>query len=532
MALDPEISLGIKPPPNPMTTALQGMQMQNLMVESQQRNLAMQSQLAVGQILAESTDPDTGQVDFQKAGVLSKSNAAAAYGLPAAQKAYVDRQISQMDLTSKTIGMLGKVGETQGNILAKYAARADGGSDDEIHKDLADVWETYSKDPAIIDSHRPAIKNQLLMGIKDMPPPGPARAAWMRDHALQFQDMQTKLAANTPDRFEIKTNQGVDVYNIDKMNGKVFHSGTARQDLTPAEGAASTVTPGGVKLPLRDTQLAPPAAGPPVVAPNARTNVLTSAQPNPLAPPAGAGAAPPPATGAPPVVPPAGAPPTQVAAGKAPLQTTYEAELEAPAVKRVEELNERVATGSDIIRQLNEVTPLLDGMRTGGLGAVREKLAQFAQGVGAPQSIVDGIAGGDLSKSQEFEKFMVAYATNNVKQLMSGALGKVTENEWHRFQEANPNLNTDPDAIKKIFNFITGTYQLDKSKQDYFNKARGEPGFNITTWENKWQNELLKRGAIKPEQIPMLPRGSTPPEPTSADHEAALRRIFNPGAKP
>lgn len=552
MPLDPSISLGAAPQQsNPLAMAGQAVELGNNLVKGQllqNQNalfqLQTQSQLAIGNILAQHTNPETGEVDLKGAMAATSKSGPAAYGMQDILKKNVERQIQQLELTTKAIGMHSKIAETTANAFGPLLQKPGGGSDDDLKNTISQVWNVYSTDPMIMDSHREAIRKQLLTTFANPPPQGPGREEWVRSHWAQFQESKAQMDAQTPDRFEVDTGSTKDVYGIDKMSGKITRMVSAPKGLTPAEGAAPVTAPGGQPVPLRSTTLAP-GQGTSLVSPTARGNALVGAQGNPLAGPtqdqtdamtAGVaednalvgprGTVPQAAPGQG-ATGPSGVPSLQgQPSGRIAPQTTVEAELQKPAIKYAEALDERVEAGGQMQKQLAEVIPLLSKINTGGLGEVKAKLAQIAQGIpGVSPDLVKRIANGDLAAAQEFDKFMVTYATTTMSRALAGNTGKFTQMEWAKFQEANPNLNTDPEAVRKIFNFATRMYQMDRKEQEALVEARKEPGFNITNWQNTWQKRMQKEGMINPQEIP-----EPKPAQKATTHEERLRQLF--GARP
>lgn len=161
-------------------------------------------------------------------------------------------------------------------------------------------------------------------------------------------------------------------------------------------------------------------------------------------------------------------------------------------------LNDRVTAGADLMARIGEARDLLGKIRTGGGSSVREGLAQFAQGMNLPQGMVDKIAGGNLGASQEFAKLAVQQATEQLKQAMGG--NRLAQMEFNVFQKNNPNLDTDPRAIEKIYNFQTGLYNRDLAEQDALSGYKTS-GNDITQFPAYWQGELAKRGIVTPEQV-------------------------------
>jgi hypothetical protein len=151
-------------------------------------------------------------------------------------------------------------------------------------------------------------------------------------------------------------------------------------------------------------------------------------------------------------------------------------------------LNGRVSSGQDLMMRINESRDALSKFQAGGGMEVRQNLAKTAQAFGAPQSLVDRIAGGDLSAAQEFQKLSAQQAMEALKQAMGGS-GRISQAEFKVFQQNNPNLDTDPRAIEKVFNFATKVYQRDKSEQDALSGYKRIPGADITAFPNWWAGQ-------------------------------------------
>jgi len=103
---------------------------------------------------------------------------------------------------------------------------------------------------------------------------------------------------------------------------------------------------------------------------------------------------------------------------------------------------------------------------------------------------------------------------------MTGATGKITNLEWDVFQKNNPRLNTDPDAIKNIFNFAQKIYGWDRQEQSAYLKESQKSDFNPTQWPAKWQQEMTEKGIVKPNHLYVGPR--TPVEPAKAGSKRPL----------
>jgi hypothetical protein len=198
-----------------------------------------------------------------------------------------------------------------------------------------------------------------------------------------------------------------------------------------------------------------------------------------------------------------GAPATSQGYGKTTAQETSDAatkaflEGRAKGMNAYEDgLNGRVSQGGEMNMRLQEQLAALDKFKAGGGGETRAQLAQLAQGIpGMPASIVSGIAGGNLAAMQEFNKLAAQTAMEQLKQSMGGA-GRISQYEFKVFQNNNPNLSTDPNAIRKIFDFNTRLYNRDLQEQQAFNQHVAA-GADPASFPSKWAQQLASDGYTK-----------------------------------
>lgn len=183
--------------------------------------------------------------------------------------------------------------------------------------------------------------------------------------------------------------------------------------------------------------------------------------------------------------------------GQTPGEKKFEEGSAENATKYRASLNDRVATGQDLMMRIGESEGLLKQFQAGGGQGVRVQLAQMAQAVGAPQSTVDGIARGDLGSAQAFQKIVVSQAMEALKQAMAttggtGA-GRITQAEFQIFMKANPNLELDPRALEKIYGFARKVHGRDYAEQQAFqtwiDEKKDPAGF-----QPSWSQQIHNRG--------------------------------------
>lgn len=159
-------------------------------------------------------------------------------------------------------------------------------------------------------------------------------------------------------------------------------------------------------------------------------------------------------------------------------------------------LDERVAVGTTIMQTVNEAKDALSQVRAGGGGTAYTRLAQLAQAFGAGNELVDKIAQGSLPASQEFSKLMVNTTMGQIREQLQGIGGsRLSQMEFKSFQENNPNLDTDPRAIDKIFNFWTRLYNRDSLEQGELNQHL-DSGKALSSWPATWQKIMRDRGIV------------------------------------
>lgn len=187
-------------------------------------------------------------------------------------------------------------------------------------------------------------------------------------------------------------------------------------------------------------------------------------------------------------------------------------------VKYEDGLNGRVQQGADLNMRLQESLKAMDNFTNGGGKETRAMLAQKAQAFGASPSIVNGIAGGDLASMQEFNKLAVQQAMEQLKQSMGGA-GRIAQAEFKVFQANNPNLDTDANAVRKIYDFNTRVFNRDLDEQKAFN-SHIDSGGNPASFPMLWTSQMAKQGYTNPSL-------SANPNPTPAEAKNAPAKVVS-----
>lgn len=166
----------------------------------------------------------------------------------------------------------------------------------------------------------------------------------------------------------------------------------------------------------------------------------------------------------------------------------YNTDLAADAAKATSALNSKVSGGADLLDRLNEQRANLANFTPGAGADMRLGAARWAKSFGASNSIVNGIAGGDVGAMQAFQKTAAAGAIESLKQAAAsgdGNAGRIMKSEVDLFLKVNPNLETDPDAINKIYNFQERQHRINLAEQQA-QKGFVDNGGSPAAWAANW----------------------------------------------
>lgn len=190
------------------------------------------------------------------------------------------------------------------------------------------------------------------------------------------------------------------------------------------------------------------------------------------------------------------------------------------AAKYRNELDDRVQTGGSLMQRIQESEGLLDKFKAGAGNEGRLAVGRYLKSAGF-DTLANRVAGGDVGAMQEFNKLQVAGAMEALKQSMDGQ-GRIAQQEFKVFQTANPNIELDGDAIKKIFAFQKRTFARDYAEQAALHDYEQEGG-NPASFRRYWaqnQGPLTKRYQPPGLDTPDAPADTTAP---AGDLAAAAR---------
>lgn len=176
-------------------------------------------------------------------------------------------------------------------------------------------------------------------------------------------------------------------------------------------------------------------------------------------------------------------------------------------------LDGHVSESQALLQRVAESREALGKFKAGGGAENRTKLASMAQAVGLPKEVVDKIGGGDLASAQVFQKFAAQEALGTMQQALASDSGKGAQGNrisMDLFIKNNPNITTDPNAIEKVFNFITKQAQQTKAQQDAYHTYKANPNNDPSNFPAYWSGEQIKRGYVNPQIVTGQAMGTVP----------------------
>ena len=155
-------------------------------------------------------------------------------------------------------------------------------------------------------------------------------------------------------------------------------------------------------------------------------------------------------------------------------------------------LGNSVATGLTFTKSLEEAEKALSGMKPGGGASFYSKLGEIAQAVGLSKDVVDKISNGSLGSTQEAQKLLVNTVMAQIQQQLPKG-DRLTEGEFNTFRQNNPSIDTDPEAIKKIFSFWKNIQNYNEEElkyaTQYLQDARAGKGPGLEAFQQNWINQ-------------------------------------------
>ena len=179
----------------------------------------------------------------------------------------------------------------------------------------------------------------------------------------------------------------------------------------------------------------------------------------------------------------------------------------------IKDLNQRNTAALETDMRLGEAESLLKLVK-GGAGTKNfAEIAKWAQAANLPQSVVDSIAGGDLSAVQSAQKFIT-------QAVIQGATSNPgTAESVNRYIRDNPDIGTDPRALERFIKFTQKLNQKTFDETEFLLGQKKSGKFNPETHVQEVQQYL--RGKYLP--------GEEKPEGKKSESEKSARKVVREG---
>jgi hypothetical protein len=189
------------------------------------------------------------------------------------------------------------------------------------------------------------------------------------------------------------------------------------------------------------------------------------------------------------------------------------------------QVNENAKTAMNMKNVMFEAKELLNNFSPDRAGEFRTEVARWMRAAHVSEDLVRRVQYGDVGSAVAFNKLMVFAATQWMSAANSGNAKARSLLEWDRFQHSFVNLNTDPDAITKMFDFMN--FQADlaiqeqKGYQNWRSRNQDErqwpavwTGIQAKLSDQHFNSEERKR-SLNP--TPTQPNFTPPPRPAGVD---------------
>lgn len=470
MAIDPSIVLNTQPvsQQNNSLGSLSG----TLGLANQAQTLKQnQQQLQANQVFSkayqESTDPTTGNVDFNKLQALAASGGAGAY-LPQFMGQVAQQRNSQLDYQTKQIELAAK---SQADIRSRLGSLM---SNPQLGQ--ADQSKTIAQQ--IVESAQSGAlpADQALQYIRTIPTDPTEQQAWVKQHFLTSLEGEAKLKALMPNTIPINTGGNTTLVNIDPLTGKPSQAGQLQNTLSPdaATSPVSVVDPQtGAPMAISRQQFASQTGGGMPAGYDGRYPGVQGQAPQ----------------GATSTGPQGGAMGIQTGLAPAELaaRTTGATTAAKGAANAAQSLHDQVADAPVRIGYLKDAQTALNNIQTGPGTDFRNQLSsaiQASPGVGEALSAAGVTDPSSIKDYDEYKKIMMNYSGN-----VSAASGTGTDARLNAAVMGNANPQISKLANQDIIVKTIAAEQY-RAAQDQAFQNSGVPPEKFNQWQSQWNKTV------------------------------------------
>lgn len=483
--------------PNPLGQIAQFAQTQNALNQNRLFQQTFAARQAVGGIMQQAVDPQTGAIDYNKAAVMLSTNPATAFLAPDILNAWQQKQLVQQQTIAATLGNAQKRFGAIGNAAAALVQEGHANGD---KVDLGKVVSATAllKGQGLIDDE--SQMNFLARVGKD-----PSQIYQHLLAAAQQAQGAEKSLSNTFKALSTPAGGYTQIGTQNVYSGRYMPSAGGVVEHSPSPETLNKPTP-YVNAQTGQKMEAPQAAvmptygglGSTVSTPgqlyggNATGAVSQGWTPNAA-----------PLTGKPgqsgvTVQGPAGQSVGSAVPGSPGVPTALAPGQES-AIKQVTEkyapdLNARAANANQLKLLIDQAQDETKNFKQGGGTAEYMKMGQLAQALGLSGPAVDALANGSLASSQAANKLFMQVGSMVANQLVHAGGGRLTQTEWSKvLSEGAANINLDPKAISKILGAMReAIHYTELENQAYGMKYRQYKSgqYDIGQFPQDWQSTL------------------------------------------
>jgi hypothetical protein len=436
---------------NPLAMISQFAGAQNALNQNALFQQTFRARQAMGPLMQQATDPQSGQVDWDKAATLVATHPDTSFLAPEFLNNIAQKKLLDAETTNQKLEATGKRMDMMAGIYSAAAkdpnvnSMADMGSymsqamsigaiDPSKYKETI----AFLADPKYANLKGPDFRNQVLL-----------------PHAIAMQRGSSALTALTSN-YDPNA-----IINADGSTSGAWMN-PARATATPAalSGTAGAMsagpTAGAAAVNAAPSGPAPSVPGgdpfaPGPSAPNAGpSNPLIPGQPAPgpntLTPNASAPAA-----------------PRLGAAG--PMQQ----QIYKDTGEYKQDIDARESQAQALLLQMQQAQRLMKNFTPNGAASIRAELGRLASGMGLSKDLQDQLANGSIDDTQAAQKLFFGIGSQMASQLIKAGGGRMTQTEWNKTLETgSPNIDMTPGAISKIMTAMREMAHVTDMERDHF----------------------------------------------------------------
>lgn len=452
-------------PQDPLAMIGKVLQIQGAQQTLLNQQMEFKARQALGPILQQSIDPQSGELDVNKFLLNGASNPDVAWKMPEITLQMIQRQNTQADTVIKELQAnkvrYGAMGDAAGALVAEAETAAAGkvnittggaGTPGLTSKQLASTLSTMVGENGLIDAKDAAEVLTKTAGMTDA-----QRFQYVKNFATAARGVDKTMGEIYGAIEMVQTGGGVQPMQKRPLIGQARPAGGALEITpTPAEMNAPTA---GVN-----------AQGQPIMRPRVEAAPMYGGSGAQIAG-SGHGARAP------------GGAPANVT-GLSPQEQKLAEDRAKGAVEYETELSTINTVGQENLRVLREMQDAMKAFKTGGGMEVRARIGALADALGFPKEVVDAAAGGNRGAIQEFQKLAVRYATQEMKTNM-GSGQRFTNLDFSTFLKNNPTIDTDPRGLEKMFKFLEQGVWRAGQQQEAHNQ-----------WKSGWRPKGFEQAGI------------------------------------